>query len=119
MRVVVVGVCASGKTTLVQNLTRMGIETYNAAQEHSQIKQLWKKKEPDILVMLDATLATIRARRKIPWGEERLIAQRERLADAREHADLFIETDHLTKEEVVQVILDYIGRKNDGSHHHG
>lgn len=114
MRVVVVGVCASGKTTLVQNLTRMGIEAYNAAQEHSQIKQLWKKKQPDILVMLDATLETLRTRRKIPWGEERLIAQRERLADAREHADLFIQTDRLTKEEVAQVILDYIRRKNGG-----
>ncbi|WP_306341162.1 hypothetical protein [Propionispora sp. 2/2-37] len=111
---VVVGVCASGKTTLVANLDKLGINANNCAQEHSQIKQLWKKKQPDILVMLDATLATIRTRRNVPWGEERLLVQRERLSDARKHADLFIQTDDLTREEVAQAVIDYIrGKQND------
>lgn len=114
MRVVIVGVCASGKTTLVANLTKLGIDANNCAQEHSQIKKLWKKKQPDILIMLDATLATIRTRRKVPWGEERLLAQRERLSDAKKHADLFIQTDGLTKEAVAQAVIDYIrGKPND------
>ncbi|EAX46762.1 conserved hypothetical protein [Thermosinus carboxydivorans Nor1] len=111
MRVVVVGVCASGKTTLVNRLRSLGIEAYNVAQEHSGIKKLWQKKHPDILVMLDATLDTIRRRRSVPWGEERLAVQRERLRDARANADLFIPTDNLTKEEVAQLVLSHIRRQ--------
>ncbi|MCX7780437.1 MAG: hypothetical protein N2491_05895 [Negativicutes bacterium] len=108
MRVVVVGPCASGKTTLVGGLRQAGIEAYNVAQEHSGIKRLWQKKQPDILIMLDVSLPTVRQRRAVPWGEERLILQRERLSDARDHADLYIHTDNLTKEEVLNAALNFI-----------
>lgn len=117
MRVVVVGVCASGKTTLVNRLRKLGIDAHNVAQEHSGIKTLWRKKEPHVLVMLDATLATIRKRRNVPWGEERLISQRERLVDARSHAQLFIQTDSIGKEDVVQQVLSYIGGISSGSNY--
>ena len=53
MIVVVVGVCGSGKTTLVKNLQKNGIDAYNVAQEHSCIKQLWKHKKPDKVIMLE------------------------------------------------------------------
>lgn len=108
--IAVVGVCVSGKTTLVKRLRELGFEAYNVAQEHSGIKKLWKRREPDILVMLDATLPAIRKRRDVPWGEDRLALQRERLMDARQHADLFIQTDLLLKEAVAQTVLDYIRR---------
>jgi adenylate kinase len=110
MRVVVAGVCSSGKTTLVKSLQDAGIDAYNVAQEHSGIKKLWNKKNPDILVVLDAKLSTIRQRRKVPWGEERLVVQRERLIDARQHADLYLQTDELSKEDVVQNVLECIRR---------
>ena len=89
MRIVVVGPCASGKTTLVTRLQELGLDAHNVAQEHSGIKTLWRKKRPDVVVMLEASLPVIRCRRPVPWGEERLTAQRERLKDAREHAGSF------------------------------
>lgn len=112
MRVVVTGVCVSGKTTLVKSLQKLGIDAYNVAQEHSGIRQLWNKRKPDILIVLDVTLAAIRQRRIVPWGEERLVVQHERLLDAYEHASLYLQTDELSRDDVVQRVLEYI-RRND------
>ena len=111
MRLVVAGVCVAGKTTLVKSLRALGIEAYNVAQEHSTVKKLWNRRQPDILVVLDAQLETIRRRRSVPWGEERLTVQRERLCDAFAHADLYIHTDDLSKDEIVQQVLEHIRRK--------
>jgi GTPase SAR1 and related small G proteins len=119
MRIVVVGPCASGKTTLVGRLRDLGLDALNVAQEHSGIRALWRKKRPDVLVMLEASLPVIRRRRPVPWGEERLTAQRERLKDARAHADLFIQTDSLTREEVTQRVLDYIAGRTDNDGDNG
>ena len=113
MRVVIVGVCASGKTTLVTKLRALGVEAYNVAQEHSCIREFWRKRQPDVLVLLDVTLPVIRQRRDVPWGEERLSIQRERLLSARTNADLYIQTDNLSREQVVETVLDYIRRKHD------
>jgi hypothetical protein len=116
MRIAVVGPCASGKTTLVGRLQALGLDAVNVAQEHSGVHNLWQKKQPDVLIMLEASLAVIRRRRAVPWGEERLAAQRERLRDARAHADLFLQTDELTREDVVDRVLQYLsGRKTDGT----
>lgn len=112
MRLVVAGVCVSGKTTLVKSLQDLGFDALNVAQEHSTIKKLWNHKEPDILVVLDAQLASIRQRRIVPWGEERLAVQRERLSDAFEHADVYIHTDDLSKDDIVQHVLEHIRRHN-------
>jgi len=112
MRVVVAGVCVSGKTTLVKSLRDLGIDAHNVAQEHSTVKKLWNHREPDILVVLDAQLKTIRQRRSVPWGEERLAVQRQRLCDAFEHADLYIPTDELSREDIVSSVLEHIRRHN-------
>ncbi|MBP2628216.1 MAG: hypothetical protein H6Q68_2927 [Firmicutes bacterium] len=112
MRVVVAGVCVSGKTTLVKSLRDLGIDAYNVAQEHSVIKKLWNHKQPDILVVLDAQMKTIRQRRVVPWDEDRLAVQRKRLSDAYAHADLYIQTDELSKDEVVQNVIEHIRRNS-------
>jgi CheY-like chemotaxis protein len=117
MRVVVVGPCASGKTTLVNNLRQAGIEAHNVAQEHSGVKRLWRKKQPDVLVLLDVSMPTVRKRREVPWGEERLTIQRDRLSDAKANAHLYIQTDNLTKQQVLNSVLDYIGGTGYGSAH--
>lgn len=108
MRVVVVGVCASGKTTLVGRLKELGVDAHNVAQEHSGIRKLWQKKQPELLVMLEASLPVIRTRRQVPWGEERLSLQRDRLRDARAHADLLIDTDPLNRDEVLAIVMNRI-----------
>jgi len=112
MRVVVAGVCASGKTTLVKSLRELGIDAYNVAQEHSMIKNLWNHREPDILVVLNAELPIIRKRRAVSWGEERLVVQRARLDDACQHADVYIQTDDLSRDEIVQNVLEHIRRQS-------
>ena len=109
MKISVVGVCASGKTTLVRGLKALGYDAYVVAQEHSCVKTLWQKRHPDLLILLDATLQTIRNRRQVSWGEERLAVQRDRLSHARQYADLFLPTDSFTASEVISQTVAYIG----------
>ncbi len=113
MLVAIVGVCASGKSTLVKNLRDFGIDAYNVAQEHSCIKKFWQRRKPDVVIMIDVTLEAIRKRRNVSWDEQRLIVQHERLEDAKQNADLYIQTDLLSKEMVVQKVLDFIRRKEN------
>ena len=64
-RVVVVGPCASGKTTLVDNLRPRGYEIKSCVQEHSFTPDLWKRfSKADVLVFLDAELPTIAERQQ-------------------------------------------------------
>jgi len=113
MLVAIVGVCASGKTTLVKGLREAGVDAYNVAQEHSCIKKFWNRKKPDVLIMIDATLPAIKKRRFVTWDEDRLVVQHERLRDARENANLYIQTDELSREEVLQTIINFIRGKNN------
>ena len=113
MLVAIVGVCASGKTTLVKGLREAGFDAYNVAQEHSCIKKFWNRKKPDVLIMIDATLSAIKKRRFVTWDENRLMVQHERLRDARENANLYIQTDELSREEVLQTIINFIRGKNN------
>jgi len=103
--IVVVGVCASGKTTLVEGLRARGYRARCVAQEHSNVPRLWALHDPDFLVVLDSNMDTIRKRRQVPWGEERLRAQRRRLAHARRHCNLYLPTDDLSVEEMIARVL--------------
>lgn len=99
-RIAVVGVCASGKSTLVRGLKELGYEAYAVAQEHSAVPYLWSRRDPAFLVVLDATYETVRQRRSVSYGPDRLDEQRKRLRHAREHCDYFLATDRYTIEEV-------------------
>lgn len=114
MRIAVVGVCASGKTTLVSGLRNAGFDAYNVAQEHSGIRKFWDKHHPDLLVMIDATLPAIKKRRLVYWDEERLKVQHERLADAQAHADLYIQTDSLDAQQVLQKVIAFVKEREQG-----
>lgn len=111
MKIAIVGVCASGKTTLVQGLRAAGFDAYNVAQEHSCVHNFWAKKHPDILVMIDAKLPAIKKRRLVYWTEERLVTQHQRLRDARAHADLYLETDALDATAVLQRVIAFLKTK--------
>src|SRR5512144_1418394 len=96
--IAVVGVCASGKSTLVAGLRAQGYNVRQVLQEHSYVPYMWQRiTAPDLLIYLDAQLETIRARRRDPefpvWLFEQELA---RLAHAREHCDLYISTDEMT-----------------------
>ncbi|WP_182186383.1 hypothetical protein [Pectinatus frisingensis] len=108
MKIMVVGVCASGKSTLVGKLQEKGYDACNIAQEHSCVKRLWLKRKPDLLIVLDATLMTVQKRRRERWTQEHIDIQHDRLSDARSHADLYLLTDKLTPIEVLSIVVDFI-----------
>ena len=87
------------------------LDAYNVAQEHSCIHDFWNKHHPDVLVMIDATLPAIRKRRLVYWGEDRLAVQHKRLADARAHADLYIQTDALDADAVREKVIAFLGKR--------
>lgn len=104
-----VGPCASGKSTITSELEARGYHTRHIAQEHSYVKDMWQRlTNPDVLVFLQASYPITIKRRNLDWKEKDYDEQQRRLAHAREHADLFINTDDLSIEEVIQKILDFL-----------
>jgi len=105
-RVVVVGGCASGKSVLVKGLVALGYEARTCAQEHSYVADMWQRlSRPDFLVFLDASLHAVRQRRDIDYGHAYVQEQSARLAHARAHCDLLVNTDDLTEEQVLRCVV--------------
>lgn len=105
----VVGPCGSGKSTLIAELEKRGYNCRHIAQEHSYVKAMWQIiTQPDILVYLQASFPVSTARRKLNWREKDHTEQLRRLSHAREHANIIIDTDNLTREQVAQKVLDYL-----------
>ena len=70
---------------------------------------MWQRiVDPDVLVYLDVSYEVIRQRRKIDWGPEWLDVELGRLRHAREHCDLYIDTDPLTPESILTQVLDFL-----------
>ena len=108
-KVVIVGPCASGKTTLVRNLRAHGIDAHASGQEHSEIRQLWQRQHPDVVIGLNLDLETLRARRGASWSQSLYDTQQRRLSSAFAAADVVLDTGELSEEEVVAAVLDRIG----------
>ncbi len=110
LRVAVVGPCMSGKSELVRALRQAGYQTHHVAQEHSYVPHMWQRlRQPDVLIFLDVDYEAVRSRRPgISWGPERLVEQAGRLAHARAHCDLYIDTSRRTIEEVQRQVFDYL-----------
>jgi thymidylate kinase len=110
LRIAIVGACASGKSTLIECLRRAGYEARHVAQEHSFVPYMWQRiARPDLLIYLDVDHATMSQRR--PWLQlrpEDVAEQARRLAHAREHCDLYIDTSRLTAGEVEARVLDFL-----------
>lgn len=109
----VVGPCGSGKSTLITGLERHGYACRHIAQEHSYVQAMWQKiAKPDILIFLDASFSVSTARRKLNWQKTDHEEQYRRLAHARQHADVVIDTDALTPEQVLERVLKYLREIN-------
>jgi len=106
--VVIVGPCASGKSTLAAALRDRGLDTRIVAQEHSIVADLWRRQRPDVLIGLDVDLATLRARRAPTWPASVYASQQERLAPAFAAADLVVDTTPLDAEAVVGIVLAWL-----------
>lgn len=109
--VAVVGPCGSGKSTLVAALHARGVGAREVAQEHSYVPSMWRRiTVPTCLVYLEVSRAVAQQRmgRSLPrgWWEE----TRERLAHARSHADLTLDTDALDPGAVLERVLAFLQR---------
>jgi cytidylate kinase len=105
----VVGPCGSGKSTLIAGLEKYGYACRHIAQEHSYVQAMWQKiAKPDILIFLDASFPVSTARRQLNWQQNDHDEQLRRLDHARQHANLVIDTDHLTPEQVLEKTLIYL-----------
>lgn len=110
-RLVVVGPCASGKSTLAAGLRRLGFDARVCGQEHSEIATLWRRNAPDLVVALDVDLATLRARRDETWPEWLYDLQHRRLADAIAAAAVRLDTSCLDAETVLRRVAERIAAR--------
>ena len=114
-RISVVGPCASGKSTVVRALRMHGYDAYVTSQEHSAVPTLWSRREPAVLIALQADLESVRLRRRNPrWSRSVWLEQQARLADAFEHADYLADTSDRNANEVVQDVLGYLAGRKQG-----
>lgn len=105
----VVGPCGAGKSTLIAGLEREGFQCRHIAQEHSYVPGMWKKiTNPDLLIFLDSSFEVCTRRRQLNWTQADYDEQQHRLAHARQHADLLIETDPLSPVEVLERVLEFL-----------
>jgi deoxyadenosine/deoxycytidine kinase len=105
----VVGPCGAGKSTLIAGLERYGYTCRHIAQEHSYVQAMWQIiSKPDLLIYLHASFPISTARRKLGWQEKDYAEQLRRLTHAREHAHLHIDTDALSPEQILQIVLDFL-----------
>lgn len=109
----VVGISGSGKSTLVAALRAQGYDARPVSQEHSNVPSLWQQFDrPAYLIYLTTTVENQQARRQdVSWSVQAHQEEERRLAHAREHADVRINTQELSAAEVYNVAISFLKRK--------
>jgi len=108
----VVGVCGSGKSTLVSALRAHGLELRHIAQEHSYVPTMWERMvSPDVLIFLDCSYPETIRRRNLDWTEREYLEQHHRLRHARANASLYLFTDTMTPQGVSETVLNFLRAK--------
>jgi len=64
---------------------------------------------PDILVFLDVSYETTLVRKRLNWTVQEFEEQLFRLRHARLHADLIIDTDQNSPQEIADLVMQFIG----------
>jgi hypothetical protein len=109
----VVGPCSAGKTTLISGLQKNGILARHIAQEHSFVPYMWQRLvNPKYLIYLDVSYPVSMQRRPLDLSLPEFEEQKERLRHARQHADLYLMTDPLSAEEVLDQVLRFLKLDN-------
>jgi len=94
---------------LARNLQARGYNAEDCAQEHSGVQKMWQViAKPDILIYLDASLATINHRLVVNWEPAYLDEMNRRLTHARTHAHFAIDTNALTPQQVCDYALEFL-----------
>ena len=106
----IVGPCSSGKSTLARALRALGYRVKEIMQEHCAAPSMWRRiTNPDVLIYLDVRMDVAAQREGLAqpsswWVEEREV----RLAHARAHCDLYVDTTTFAPEEVLAQVLGYL-----------
>ncbi len=108
----ITGPCGAGKSTLARGLQKCGYQARAIVQEHSYVPDMWQRlTKPDILIYLQASCQAGKIRRRLNWTEAEWEEQQRRLAHAREHADLSLDTERLGIEQVLEVVVKFLEKK--------
>lgn len=106
LRIAIVGPCGAGKTTLALNLQRLNFSARQISQEHSHVPEMWKKlAQPDLLIYLGVSYDEATHRKNFNWHVSELEEQISRLKHARRNCDMYILTDRLTCDQVLEEVL--------------
>jgi deoxyadenosine/deoxycytidine kinase len=109
----VVGPCAAGKTTLINNLEEKGYYARHIAQEHSYVKDMWERiSKPSLLIYLEVSYENTIIRKRLKWSRNEYQTQIERLCHARNHADIYIDTNKLSSDEVFAQAIEGIQQQS-------
>lgn len=100
-RIVIAGVCGSGKSVLAEALRKRGYDAEPVAQEHSLAPDLFLHSHPDAVIYLEASDETVAERKETGWEPHQLEEQRHRLKLARERADIVLVSDGLSPDELL------------------
>ncbi len=98
----IVGPCSAGKSELARRLRGLGYRVKEIRQEHSSVPDMWRRiTNPDVLIYLDVALDVAAQRERLAqpsswWPEERAV----RLAHARAHCDIYVDTSDLDPDSV-------------------
>ncbi|MFP4343192.1 MAG: hypothetical protein ACLFU8_00735 [Anaerolineales bacterium] len=107
MLIGIVGPCSSGKSELARRLRARGYRVKEIRQEHSGVPTMWQRlTDPDLLIYLDVSQEVAARREGLSKPSSWWVEEREfRLAHARKHADLYVDTTDLTPEEVFERVI--------------
>ena len=112
--IAIVGPCASGKSVLVRALRARGYNVREVVQEHSYTPTMWQRiTQPDLLIYLDVSWEVAHQRRPTSAGADWWDELTRRLCHARQHADLYVLTDELTPQEILERTLAFLSMLQD------
>ncbi len=111
-RIGILGPCSSGKSELTRALRTRGYRVKEIMQEHCAAPAMWQRiTNPDVLIYLDVSLEVAALREGLDspsswWEDERSV----RLAHARAHCNLYVDTSNLTPEAILAHVLQFLGK---------
>jgi deoxyadenosine/deoxycytidine kinase len=110
LKIGVVGPCSAGKSTLVNGLKQRGyLNVRPISQEHSYVPDMWQRiTNPDVLIYLDVSFENAQKRRWLNWTPDEYAEQLRRLQHARQHAQLYLDTNPLTSQNVLEEVIRFL-----------